>query len=100
MQQESSATAAEVDELVANAAKDSETATAAKLAPMPVETTEKKSKKEKDKDKVTKLVYSDNDISPEEKMARMPRYTFDPAKNKDENGLGGAVEVSVPVAVA
>jgi hypothetical protein len=25
-------------------------------------------------------VYSDNDISPEEKMARMPRYAFTPEK--------------------
>lgn len=41
---------------------------------------EKTSKKEKEKNKATKLVYSDNDVSPEEKMARMPRYAFTPEK--------------------
>ena len=35
---------------------------------------EKKSKK----DKPMKMVYSDNDVSPEEKMALMPRYAFVP----------------------
>lgn len=35
---------------------------------------EKKSKK----DKPIKMIYSDNDLSPEEKMAKMPRYAFVP----------------------
>ena len=35
---------------------------------------EKKSKK----DKPMKMIYSDNEISPEEKMALMPRYAFIP----------------------
>jgi len=38
------------------------------------EVAEKKSKK----DKPMKMIYSDNDISPEEKMAKMPRYAFVP----------------------
>ena len=38
----------------------------------------KKAKKEKD-GKSMKLIYSDNETSPEEKMARMPRYAFAPA---------------------
>ena len=46
---------------------------------------EKKSKKDKDKD--VRLVYSDNDVSPEEKMARLPRYAFDP-RMRDETVLG------------
>ena len=35
---------------------------------------EKKSKK----DRETRMVYTDNETSPEEKMARLPRYAFDP----------------------
>ena len=35
---------------------------------------EKKGKK--DKDKNTRMVYADNDVSPEEKMAQLPRYRF------------------------
>ena len=38
----------------------------------------KKAKKDKD-GKSMKLIYSDNETSPEEKMARMPRYAFAPA---------------------
>ncbi|KAG8533585.1 uncharacterized protein KY384_001325 [Bacidia gigantensis] len=38
---------------------------------------EKKGKKEKDRG--MRLVYSDNDVSPEEKMAKLPRYAFAPA---------------------
>ncbi|RDL33348.1 Uncharacterized protein BP5553_08787 [Venustampulla echinocandica] len=51
-------------------------------APTPVpETTEKTETNEKKskKDKPTKMIYSDNEISPEEKMAMMPRYAFVPA---------------------
>ena len=46
---------------------------------------EKKSKKDKDKD--VRLVYSDNDVSPEEKLAKLPRYAFDP-KAREETVLG------------
>jgi hypothetical protein len=38
-------------------------------------------KKDKDKSKVTKLVYDDNEISPEEKMAKMARYAYIPDRN-------------------
>ena len=44
----------------------------------PSEPKEEKKPSKKDKDKSTKLVYSDNDISPEEKMAQLPRYAFVP----------------------
>ena len=44
---------------------------------------EKATKKDKDSKektvKPTRLVYSDNEISPEEKMAAMPKYAFTPA---------------------
>jgi hypothetical protein len=59
----------------------SSTATPAEATPTPApeaaqnaEVPEKKSKK----DKPMKMVYSDNDVSPEEKMALMPRYAFVP----------------------
>jgi hypothetical protein len=38
-------------------------------------------KKDKDKSKVTKLVYDDNEISPEEKMAGLARYKYVPDRN-------------------
>lgn len=37
---------------------------------------ERKAKKEREKN--MKLIYSDNEVSPEEKMAEMPRYAFAP----------------------
>jgi hypothetical protein len=54
------------------------------------DTTEKKPKK--DKDKNMKMVYSDNEVSPEEKLAKMPRYAFVPDK-KEENILGDALDM-------
>jgi hypothetical protein len=53
------------------------------------EPTEKKPKK--DKDKNTKMIYSDNEVSPEEKLAKMPRYAFVP-DGKDETVLVDATE--------
>ena len=35
---------------------------------------EKAGKKDKDKSKASRLVYADNEVSPEEKMANLPRY--------------------------
>jgi hypothetical protein len=69
-----SANASSVDELISGAARAADNAKA-KTAEQPGE---KKIKKEKEKDKATKLVYSDNEVSPEEKMARLPRYAFAP----------------------
>ena len=53
---------------------------------------EKKSKKDKDKD--VKMVYSDNEVSPEEKMARLPRYAFTPDR-REETVLGDATKATV-----
>ena len=53
------------------------------------EAVEKKAKKEKDKN--MKMVYSDNEVSPEEKMAKMPRYAFVP-DGKDETVLVDATQ--------
>jgi hypothetical protein len=46
------------------------------------EQVEKKSKK----DKPVKMIYSDNELSPEERMAKMPRYAFVP-DGKTETAL-------------
>ena len=76
-----SANASSLDDLVSGAAKDADKAASAAETKLEVSKTEeagseKKGKKEKDKN--MKLVYSDNDVSPEEKMAQMPRYAFAP----------------------
>lgn len=51
-------------------------------AAKPAEATEEKPSK-KDKSKQARLVYSDNEISPEEKMAGLPRYAFVPNRQGD-----------------
>ncbi len=53
-----------------------------------------KVKKEKDKDKFTRLVYSDNELSPEEKMVNLPRYAFTPSRDQ-EMVLGEATTAAV-----
>ena len=76
-----SANASSLDDLVSGAAKDADKTAHAGESRAPAAKSgahgeEKKSKKDKDK---SKLVYSDNEISPEEKMAQLPRYAFVPA---------------------
>ncbi|OXV11871.1 hypothetical protein Egran_00368 [Elaphomyces granulatus] len=86
--------AASVDDLISGAAKEADNAAArAASAPKPEETPEEKPTK-KEKSKPTKLVYSDNEISPEEKMARLPRYAFVPDR-KGETALGEAITAAV-----
>ncbi len=73
------------------AAAGSVTATSAPAVPTPpvaappvkeeaAEDKATKKDKEKEKPKSTRLVYSDNETSPEEKMAMMPKYAFTPAQ--------------------
>ncbi|KAL8726573.1 MAG: hypothetical protein Q9181_005989 [Wetmoreana brouardii] len=73
--------ATSLDDLVSGAARDAEKAASVgpgvKPATKPEEAAEDK-KGKKDKDKNMKLVYSDNEVSPEEKMAHLPRYAFAP----------------------
>lgn len=59
--------------------------------PEPTEKSEPAEKKSK-KDKPVKMIYSDNDMSPEEKMAQMPRYAFVP-DGKTETALVDAATV-------
>lgn len=84
------ANASSLDDLIASASKqaDVNAATTAtppiqSVAPLPGKddtTEEKGAKKEKEKPKSTRLVYSDNEISPEEKMALLPKYAFTPGQ--------------------
>ncbi|KAK4697868.1 hypothetical protein P7C71_g265, partial [Lecanoromycetidae sp. Uapishka_2] len=74
-----SANASSLDDLVSGAAKDADNAAEVKTEVSKAEASKPEEKKaKKDKDKNMKLVYSDNDVSPEEKMAQMPRYAFAP----------------------
>jgi len=68
--------------------------TAAPVAAEVVEKTEAVEKKAK-KDKPTKMIYSDNDISPEEKMARLPRYAFVPDGKNDAALVDAATQPGV-----
>lgn len=77
-----SANASSLDDLVSGAAKDADKASVAveaKPEAPNVEKPKEEKKGKKDKDKATKLMYSDNEVSPEEKMAKMPRYAFAPS---------------------
>jgi hypothetical protein len=90
-------TASSIDDLISSAAKQADPTPAAQqsaadppaingtgsAAPAPVSIKEKpaptEEKKEKsDKSKKTRLVYSDEHLSPEEKMAMLPRFAFTP----------------------
>ena len=77
-----SANATSLDDLLLGAAKDADKAAGMAeskpgLPKIQEPAEEKKGKKEKEKN--MKLVYSDNEVSPEEKMAQMPRYAFAPS---------------------
>ncbi|KAL1956715.1 hypothetical protein VTO42DRAFT_6865 [Malbranchea cinnamomea] len=87
-------TASAVDDLISGAAKQADEL-AAKSTPAPA--SEEKTAK-KDKAKVTRLVYSDSEVSPEEKMARLPRYAF-VRDQKGETVLGNATTAAVARAV-
>jgi len=67
--------------------------TDAAAAPAAAATPEASNKKaKKDKDKATKMVYSDDQFSPEEKMAKLSRYAFAPER-KNDTVLVDATEV-------
>lgn len=81
-----------LDDLLSGAAKDADRAgiIASNKAEPKIDELQEEKKGRKDKDKNTKLVYSDNDISPEEKMAQMPRYAF-VSNGINNTVIGGAV---------
>jgi hypothetical protein len=51
-----------------------------------------------EKDKAPRLVYSDNEVSPEEKMARSSKYAFDPAIKTEDAGEASAAAATGPSA--
>jgi hypothetical protein len=84
------ANASAVDDLISSVVKESEAKVSNGTSTPAEAATEKKSKKS---DKSTRLVYGDNDTSPEEKMARLGRYAFT-RDTKEEvvlGEVGGAV---------
>lgn len=85
---QTSETTTSLDDLVSSAAREADKSGSKAETP----TIEKKTKK--DKDKPVKLVYSDNETSPEEKMAKLPRYAFVP-DHKPETVLGEAITAAV-----
>lgn len=90
-------TSASIDELIAGAASR-----AGDLVSKPSATTEgvldeKPAKKEKSK--ASRMVYSDSETSPEEKMARLPRYAFVP-ECREGTFFWGATTTAVAEAVS
>jgi len=79
------AISASVDDLISTAKEPKPAGT--EPAPSADAAAEKKSKKEREKDKNMRLIYSDNEVSPEEKMAKLPRYAYTP-EHKPETVLG------------
>lgn len=90
------ADATSLDDLLSGAAKDADKASIAAEAKAntKAENAQPEKKNKKDKEKATKLVYSDNETSPEEKMAQLPRYAFVP-DGKGETVLGDATTAAV-----
>ena len=70
-----------LNDMVSSAAKDADRATtaAASTELKKVQEPQEEKKSKKDKEKNMKLMYSDNEVSPEEKMAKMARYAFAPS---------------------
>lgn len=93
-----SVNATSLDDLLSGAAKDADKAESSmsNKVELKAEDPQEEKKSKKDKDKNIKLVYSDNDVSPEEKMAQLPRYAFAPG-GKDSVILGVATTAAVTV---
>ena len=77
---EATAISSSIDDLISGAAKQADQAAAATAKP--ADSAEEKPSK-KDKSKQSRLVYSDNETSPEEKMAKLPRYAFNPDRRTE-----------------
>ncbi|OJJ47694.1 hypothetical protein ASPZODRAFT_131249 [Penicilliopsis zonata CBS 506.65] len=89
---------ASVDELVSGAAKQAdqhaeEVAAAAAAAAASTSAKAPDDKPKKERSKVMRLVYPDNETSPEERMSRLPRYAFVPDR------VGETVLGELPAAV-
>jgi hypothetical protein len=89
-----SANATSLDDLISSAAKEADDGQQAAQTAQEKPREEKAGKKEKEKSKATKLIYSDNNVSPEEKMAKLSRYAFVP-DTRGETVLQDAVRPTV-----
>lgn len=102
---EANANATSVDDLINSAAQQSsqaQTQATPTPAPAPAPTESAKAtpakdeeapKKKDKKGKPTRLIYSDENVSPEEKMAGLPKYAYTPPR--DEPTALGPVEAAV-----
>jgi len=72
--------ATSVDDLISSAAKDAE---AAVTTTNNANSQSEAPRQKKAKNTNIKLVYTDNDTSPEEKMFKMPKYTFSPNQTEE-----------------
>ena len=79
----------DVDDLLSGAAKDADKAESAANSRAEAKAEEAQDEKKGKKERNTKLIYSDNEVSPEEKMAQLPRYAFVPS-GKEGNMEGVA----------
>lgn len=86
----------DVDDLLYGAAKDADKAESIANGKLEAKAEEPQDEKKGKKDKNAKLVYSDNEISPEEKMAQLPRYAFVPSE-KDGKLSGEATTSTASV---
>ena len=82
----------DVDDLLSGAAKDADKAESIANSKLEVKAEEPQDEKKGKKEKNMKLVYSDNEVSPEEKMAQLPRYAFVPSG--EEGHISGEAATS------
>ena len=86
----------DVDDLLFGAAKDADKAESLANGKLGTKAEEPQDEKKGKKEKNTKLIYSDNEVSPEEKMAQLPRYAFVPS-GKEGNMEGDATTSAASV---
>jgi hypothetical protein len=93
-------TCTSIDELIAGAAKQAgDLAGKSSVAPPTTEEATEEKPAKKEKSKAARMVYSDSETSPEEKMARLPRYAFVP-ESKEGTVLGDATTAAVAEIIA
>lgn len=81
-----------MDDLISSGGKLPEVPKAIEAQQLKKEEEAPKSKKDDDK---KRLAYSDNDVSPEEKMAKLARYAFNPDERRKDEKVVGTLEPPV-----
>ena len=97
--QEPGANATSVDDLISSAAaqQGAPPTTSHQPTPTPVAAEKEAEAGSKKSKKATRLVYSDQEVSPEEKMARLPKYAYTPDKGGETYLAPVEAEVTGPV---